>query len=153
MINLNIGPYVYLTRNILPRMLKRDKLSGIIFTASIAADFITPCIATYSGTKAFVDHFAKCLAYENPDKIDVLSFKPFTVQSNAVRMEPSFSVLTAKEAANSALDKLGWDIETEGHWRHKYVNAKRRAKIRLTPEKTLMRNMNQRMRRIAKAIN
>ena len=37
MVNLNIGPHVYLTRALLPRMLKREKRSGIIFNASIAA--------------------------------------------------------------------------------------------------------------------
>lgn len=95
MINLNIGPYVYLTRNLLPRMLKREKRSGIIFNASIGADISVPCNSTYCGSKAFADHFAKSLAYENPEKIDVLSYKPNTVQSNLVKMKPSFAVLTA----------------------------------------------------------
>ena len=47
----------------LPRMLKRELRSGIIFTASIAAEFITPCLSTYSATKAFVNHFAESLAF------------------------------------------------------------------------------------------
>ena len=93
----------------LPRMLKRELRSGIIFTASIAAEFITPCLSTYSATKAFVDHFAKSLAFESTHKIDVLSYRPFTVQSNSLKAPPSFSILKASEAANSALDKLGWD--------------------------------------------
>ena len=75
------------------------------------------------------------------------------MQSNSVRMEPSFSVLTAKEAANSALDKLGWDIETEGHWRHVMINFKRRASMSLASEKSRMRASNERMRKIAEAIN
>ena len=111
-VNLNVGPYVYLTRALLPRMLKREKRSGIIFNASIAAEFTTPCLSTYTGSKAFIDHFVKSLAYENPDKIDVLSYKPSYVQSNLAKIKPSFSVLTAEEGADSALDKLGWDVHT-----------------------------------------
>ena len=104
-------------------MLKREKRSGIIFVASIAADFIIPCHGIYSASKAFVDHFGKCLAHENPHKIDVLSYKPNLVQSNMVPLESSFGVLKIKEAASSALDKLGWDIETEGNWRHVLMNV------------------------------
>ena len=64
-INLNVGPYVYLTRALIPGMLKREKRSGIIFNASIAAEFINPGVSAYSGSKAFVDQFAKSVAYEN----------------------------------------------------------------------------------------
>lgn len=73
----------------------------------MAAEVKTPCMAVYNGTKACVDHFAKSLAYENPDKIETLSYKPNMVESNLVKMKPSFSVLSAQEAASSALDKLG----------------------------------------------
>ena len=98
-----------------------------------------------------MDHFAKSLAYEHPEKIDVLSYKPFTVQSNLVRLDPSFSVLTAKEAANSALDKLGWDVETVGHWRHKVVNFQTQSIMSLIPYKARARMMNKALRVIAKA--
>ena len=67
MIKTNIGPYVYLTRSILPRMLKRDKKSGIIFTSSIGSQRIAPCLSTYVATKAFNDHFSQSLAYELVD--------------------------------------------------------------------------------------
>lgn len=154
MVNLNTGPYVYLTRALLPRMLKREKRSGIIFNASIAAEFMSPCLGTYCGSKAFVDHFAKSLAFENPDKIDVLSYKPNMVQSNIVRIEikPSFSILTAVEAADSALDKLGWDVETEGHWRHVVCNTQLRLSSCFLPQKTLMRVSNREMRKMGEVI-
>ena len=149
-INLNIGPYVYLTRALLPRMLQREKRSGIIFNASIAAEFFTPCLAPYCGSKAFVDQFAKSLAYENVEKIDVLSYKPNLVESNMVKLKPNFNVLTAIEAANSALDKLGWDVETEGHWRHVYLNSKIKTMMTLFPLKKSMEMTNKRMRGFAK---
>ena len=152
MVNLNIGPYVYLTRALLPRMLKREKRSGIIFNGSIAAAFVSPSMSIYSGSKAFVDHFTKCLAYENPNKIDVLSYKPNMVETNLVKIKSSFFVLTPTEAANSALDKLGWDVETEGHWRHACLNAKMRAKRSVLPERVSMEISNKRMRQFAEMI-
>ena len=151
-INLNIGPYVYLTRSLLPRMLKREKRSGIIFNASFAAEVVLPCHATYSASKVFVDHFAKCLAFENPDKIDVLVYKPNLVESNLVRRKPSFGILSSKEAASSALDKMGWDLETEGHWRHVVVNGRLKLMRALLPEKMNMRLINQQLRPIAKIV-
>lgn len=118
MVKTNIGPYVYLTRNILPRMLKRQKKSGIVFTSSVTACFPFPVLSTYAASKAFNDHFGKSLAYEVTDKVDVLSFKPLGVSSNMYKNAPSFKVLTPIEAANGALNSLGYEIETTGHWRH-----------------------------------
>ena len=126
-------------------MVKREKRSGIIFNASYAAELVLPYHAIYSASKVFVDHFTKCLAFENPDKIDVLSYKPNLVSSNLLKMEPSFGVLTALEAAGSALDKLGWDIETEGHWRHVVTNTPLKLMTSVLPEKTNMEMIGQYM--------
>lgn len=118
MVKTNMGPYVYLTRSMLPRMLKREKKSGIIFTSSVSATITIPGVSTYGATKAFNDHFSQSLAYEVIDKVDVLSFKPAGVASNMYKHKPSFGVLTPLVAANGALDALGRDVETYGHWRH-----------------------------------
>ena len=119
-------------------MLKREKRSGIIFNASIAADFVLPCNAIYTGSKSFVDKFARCLAFEHPGKIDVLSYKPSRVSSNLFKVEPRFDVLTPTQAASSAMDKLGWDTETQGHWRHVLTNAPLKLFTSILPEKTSM---------------
>ncbi len=142
-----MGPYVYLTRSILPSMLKREKRSGIIFTSSIAATaYALPGLSTYSATKAFNDSFARSLAYEVYEKVDVLSFKPAQVKTNMNRSELKFSVLTPEEAANGALDKLGWDIETEGHWRHVVSTAKVRIGRCFMPECFVRTMISKRMR-------
>ena len=88
---------MYLTRALLPQMLKWENRSGIILNASVTADFILPCVATYGASKAFVDQFAQCLAFENIDKIDVLSYTPSMVQSNAVKLKPRFEILSRRK--------------------------------------------------------
>ena len=84
-IKTNTGHYIYLTRAILPRMLKRDKKSAIIFTSSIRAKNTSPCLSTYAATKAFSRHFSQSLAYELVDQVDVLAFLPSTVATNMYR--------------------------------------------------------------------
>ncbi len=106
----NMGPYVYLTRSILPSMLKREKRSGIIFTSSIGANYTIPGMATYAASKTFNDSFGRSLAYEVYEKVDVLSFKPAHVNTKMNPNALSFSVLSPEEAVHGALDKLGWDI-------------------------------------------
>ena len=152
MIKTNIGPYVYITRAILPRMLKRDKKSGIIFTSSVAAKVTLPCLSTYAATKAFNDHFGQSLAYELVDQVDVLSFLPNAVATNMNRNSPSFSTLTPAEAAQGALDALGREIETEGYWRHAVHNKRQRLAMCFFPKSMVMAGINKRMRGAAKMI-
>ena len=61
--NTNIKPYVYLTRALLPKLLKRENRSGVIFTSSIGAVLTAPYLAVYAATKAFNNSFAVGLAY------------------------------------------------------------------------------------------
>ena len=80
----------------------------------------------------------RSLSFENPDKIEVLSYKPSLVSSNLFKVEPRFEILSSIEAANSALDKLGWDTETQGHWRHVLTNVPLNLMTSVLPEKTSM---------------
>ena len=76
-----MAPYVYMTRALLPKMLEREKRGAIIFTSSVGGLFPLPYLTTYAGTKAFNKHFAEGLAYENPEKIDVLAYTPWGVKT------------------------------------------------------------------------
>lgn len=57
-LNINVAHSVYLTRNLVPRMLKREKRSAVIFTTAFCANYPHPALATYAATKRFNDHFA-----------------------------------------------------------------------------------------------
>lgn len=61
LVNTNIGPYVYLTHELLPRLKKREKKSAILFTSSNASSNVRPYMAAYSASKTFNDIFAQRL--------------------------------------------------------------------------------------------
>ena len=53
------------------------------------------------------------------DKIDVLSFKPSVVTSNMTRgMRKTVMEISAEEAVRCALDKLSYETESHGCWKH-----------------------------------
>lgn len=133
-INTNMAHCVYLTRNLVPRMLKREKRSAVIFTTAFCAGYPHPGLATYAGTKRFNDHFARSLAYENPHKIDFLSFKPSLVKTGMNTFKVSFAVLSPRQAVNGILDKLGYEISSEGSWHHVVFNMPLRGMFTLLPK-------------------
>jgi 17beta-estradiol 17-dehydrogenase / very-long-chain 3-oxoacyl-CoA reductase len=53
----------------------------------------TPYHQTYSGTKAFDDHFTKCLAVE-VENIDFLSHRPFFVSTPLTNYEKEAGAIT-----------------------------------------------------------
>ena len=135
LININMAHSVYLTRNLVPRMLKREKHSAVLFTTAFCADYPHPGLATYAATKRFNDHFAKCLAYENPSKIDFLSFKPSLVKTGMNTFKVSFSVLSPRQAVNGILDKLGYEISSEGSWHHVVSTSPLKGMVSLLPSR------------------
>ena len=53
------------------------------------------------------------------DKVDIFSFKPTMVSSNMIRSKAGgFRVISAEEAARCALDKLSFETESTGSWKH-----------------------------------
>lgn len=56
----------------------------------------------------------------NLEKIDVLCVEPNWVESNLSKLSKKrFDVVTAAECAKAALDRLGYDYITMGHWKHR----------------------------------
>ena len=129
MINTNMGPYCYLTHFLIPKLSSRGegKRSAIIFVSSTGADIVLPYLSTYVASKSFNNHFAKSLSYEvYEDKIDVLSVKPMSVFTGMNSDKPSgIRVITAADCVSGSLDKLGYEIETRGSWKHEFYYNKR----------------------------
>lgn len=74
---VNIFPLALLTRFMLPIMRNRKARSGIINVSSLVSQHnAMPNNAVYGGTKSFDDHFSRCLALDNEDKIDILCLCP-----------------------------------------------------------------------------
>ena len=58
-------------------MAERTRKSAIINIGSEAGDYYHKYFSIYCGTKAYVNHFTRCLQYEfGGDKFDILLFEP-----------------------------------------------------------------------------
>lgn len=60
----------------------------------------------YSATKTFDDYLSQTLAYENSDKIDILTARPFIVTSTMTRNVDSFINTTCEKSAKAIVDSL-----------------------------------------------
>ena len=54
----------------------------MIFISSVSADTPLPCILTYSATKSFCTYMGEGLNFEFKDTIDVISYRPASVDTN-----------------------------------------------------------------------
>lgn len=73
-VRVNMLQPVYLTKALLPMLLKRNRKSAIVLTSSVVSWVATPGICIYSNTKAAVATFIEALHYETKGKIDVYSW-------------------------------------------------------------------------------
>lgn len=119
LIKVNVTPSVTITRKILPKMLERKSLSGLIFVSSYTCLNEMPFVSVYAGTKGFVDSFARSLAIEYADKLDVLSLTPYYVSTKMTRnMKPSFETVTRDVVVEQALNDLGRKRQSFGSLNH-----------------------------------
>ena len=108
MIDTNAMPVVMLMRMFLPQMLRREKRSAVLNTASIMGNFITPGSSVYCSTKHFVNALSLGLSFEVESKIDVLSLTPGYVETKMVpKMKEGLVCISPKACASGALDSLG----------------------------------------------
>eukprot|EP00347_Sterkiella_histriomuscorum_P009091 403342553 len=135
MINVNINSMVALCHYYSEKFLKRceesgkTKRSAIINYSSVAAYHVYETgnlpmagVSMYSATKSFNRLFSNSIEQDYYNQgIDVLTVCPRGVKSgmNSGRYTDT---ITSEQHASSVIDKLGWDSETEGHWRH-YTHA------------------------------
>ena len=88
----------------------------------MAGSFPSPGASAYSGTKAFVTHFAHSLNYELKDQCDVISFAPGLVSTNMIPLPAGSlggAVVSATESVTACLRDLGHEIITFGCQTHK----------------------------------
>ena len=73
-VKLNVCHPMYLTRALLPTLLKREYKSAIVVTGSGLGARPVAAFTTYSATKAAAMTFAEALSYEVGDKVDVMAW-------------------------------------------------------------------------------
>ncbi|KAI1277917.1 hypothetical protein F5Y07DRAFT_77548 [Xylaria sp. FL0933] len=124
-ININCRGTLKVTRIVAPGMQKRRR--GLILTmGSFGGWTPTPLLATYSGSKAFLQYWSTALAAElKPDNVDVqlvLSYLVTTAMSKVRR--PSLFIPSPKPFVRAALGKVGvggWHnmaYTYTPHWSH-----------------------------------
>jgi len=124
-ININCRGTLKVTRIVAPGMQSRRR--GLILTmGSFGGWMPTPLLATYSGSKAFLQFWSTALAAElKPDNVDVqlvLSYLVTTAMSKVRR--PSLLIPSPKPFVRAALGKVGlggWHNTAytyTPHWSH-----------------------------------
>lgn len=122
-INININATVNMTRKLIPFMIRRKK-GAIVNISSGSANQATPMLTTYASTKAFVNHFSKCIAYEyEQDGIDVLCVTPFYVVSNMSKFRrATWLIPSAERCARDSLKYVGRYHIINPYWVHSVMD-------------------------------
>jgi 17beta-estradiol 17-dehydrogenase / very-long-chain 3-oxoacyl-CoA reductase len=126
-LNCNILSQTYLTRLLGDKMRSKEHRCAIINVSSLQANRPMPYSALYSASKVFSYYLTESVALElNTKNIDFLCLKPAYTDTIMVRnLKERYCLITPKECVNSALNELGYELVTSGHWKHKiftYVN-------------------------------
>jgi len=99
-----------------------DRAGALVITSSLTASIEAPGMSGYAASKAFDLQLAKSLQIEYESrKIDVMALTPAYVQSKlsgASTLGGFPPVVSARSCARGALDGLGYERETGGHWIH-----------------------------------
>ncbi|KAK4552332.1 hypothetical protein LTR86_010503 [Recurvomyces mirabilis] len=125
-ITINCTATLRVTRLIAPAMIQRKK--GLILTmASFGGILPTPLLATYSGSKAFLQHWSSALASElAPQGITVQLVQSYLVTSAMSKIRRSSMIVpTPKQFVRAALGKVGRSGGAQGvsatstpYWAH-----------------------------------
>lgn len=128
-ININCHATLRVTQLVLPHMLPNKK--GLILTmGSFGGLTPTPLLATYSGSKAFLQHWSNALASELADKgITVHFVQAYLITSAMSKIKrASMIVPSEKTFVRSALSKVGrtggsvgYSYSGSPYWSHAMV--------------------------------
>ena len=130
-ININCTGTLRVTQTVLPHMLPHKR--GLVLTmGSFGGLTPTPLLATYSGSKAFLQHWSNALASElAPQGITVHFVHSYLVTSNMSKIKrANWQVPTEKAFVKSTLSKvgrrggsIGYPHSGSPYWSHALVGA------------------------------
>ncbi|TPP56613.1 Estradiol 17-beta-dehydrogenase 12-B [Fasciola gigantica] len=108
-----------MTHIVLPKLFQQNSGAALINISSFTGCTPLPYISLYSGTKAFDRQLSASLTVELMDhNVIVQTVCPMFVATAMVGNRRGFFVIDPREYARSALDMLGVENVTDGHWRH-----------------------------------
>jgi short-subunit dehydrogenase len=83
MMNLNALHAIYLSKALLPWLIKRETRTALLFVSSATATTLFPGTTAYGATKTLESQFGKILAEElklrSNNNLDVLVYEPYGV--------------------------------------------------------------------------
>lgn len=109
-INVNSLQVVYLNKALLPRLISRPQLSGIMNVTSVASLFPIPGLALYDASKVLVNFFTEALSYElkaEESGVELMEYCPSLIYTKLSLQRGGFWAIMPEEAAKSSLDDLG----------------------------------------------
>jgi short-subunit dehydrogenase len=106
---------VYLTKALLPMLLKRETVSTIVLTSSVISHVAAPGLGIYSSTKAAVATFTEALHYETKSKVDVMSWDCGSVSTKLNSFKVGCRTST-KTAVKGCLKDISRERRTFGCW-------------------------------------
>ncbi|KAM3139450.1 hypothetical protein pb186bvf_008475 [Paramecium bursaria] len=118
MIVVNCFPQTFLTRALLPILIKRKK-SGILNVSSFSAIHPIPFNSVYSATKAYNDLLSRALSFEVPKNVEILSLRPLYITTPMTGNIRGNGALLPTICAQGALQRLGLDYASHGQYYHR----------------------------------
>lgn len=120
LINANVLSQSLLTNIFLNKFLKIKEKCAIINMSSFNSEMPLILSSMYCSTKVYDEYLLKTIAYENKNKnIDFLVVKPLYVDTpSRAGHKREFKPITAEQCVTGALEDLGYELETYGHWKH-----------------------------------
>ena len=125
-VSVNTIPQTLLTKFFLNRVLNYERKTAIINLSSASANFPMKALSVYTSTKVFNDFLSRSLYEDFKGNIDILSLKPYFVESNLTKMKSNkdgFFIISSEECAEGTLNQLGYEKEAYGHWKHELYGA------------------------------
>lgn len=119
MLRVNIMGTVYMTRHVLPYMLKNKK--GAVLNVSSGSGLSPqPLLSIYSSTKAFMNQWSETISYEYKKQgIDILVITPYYFVSNLFKRQKGQLIAPeARVVAENSLNLLGKEFIAFGYWIH-----------------------------------
>uniref|UniRef100_A0A5B7CCQ6 Uncharacterized protein n=1 Tax=Davidia involucrata TaxID=16924 RepID=A0A5B7CCQ6_DAVIN len=124
-VRVNVVGTTWVTRAVLPGMLKREK-GAIVNIGSGAAIVVPshPLYAIYAATKTYIDQLSRCLHVEyKRSGIDVQCQVPLYVSTTmaskiALIEKPSLFIPLADDYARAAVRQIGYEARCMPYWAH-----------------------------------
>lgn len=120
-INVNVAPQTILTKIFCDYLSKRKFRSAVVDLSSFLSFYPVPGVAMYCATKSFNFYLTRALAEEFANyNIDFLCVKPLFADTPLSKMKANGIItITSEQSVTGALNDLGFEKETYGHWIHK----------------------------------